>query len=228
MLAAYTEFAPMSALMTHRKIALAGVVALFLSCEENLPPYEDPGDVFSASVDALYILSVDENVLNVVLTVRNTFDEPLDGTLSLQGSITITTVRDNVLRKTFEIIPSMITVVPSYNPQTRRLVLNPNQSMRIEARWNFVDDQGMDLVEEFLVFRGDPTCGSRCYALGEDLRLNANVNLFSRTIAAGAPAATYRLYYVTSPSGPGCMPPIPVDQRTAELPQCNLPSDSLQ
>lgn len=197
---------------------------LLFSCEENLPPYEDPRDLLASSVDAIYMIDDSTNAMNVVVTVRNRYDEQMEGTLNLEGRITITSARDNIVRRQIEINPSMIRLAPGYNPVTGRLVLNPNQVVRIEFRWNFVDDTGFDLSTGYFVLRGDPTCQSRCYAQPEDFYLDARVNLFSQTRPAQARTAVFRLWYITPrPPWQGCPPPLPTSQRV-DLPQCSPPA----
>lgn len=199
---------------------------LQLSCEESLPPYNDPTNLFSGEIEAVYILSADENHARVVLRVRNIYDETLDGTAKIEGEIKISSERNPAIAKTIPITPSMF-ASGRYDSRTGRLVIDPKEIIRFETIWDLTDDLGRHVRSTLLVMVSDTTCPAyRCFALPEEFRLTATIKLYERIALTAVGPSIFRLCYIPRVVGPPLCPPpplLPCDQRTLTLGPCTVP-----
>lgn len=168
------------------------------SCNGELPPYIDPGNLFQARTSGLYVLSSQENTLKVIVTVINKFDETLDGEAILDGSVKITLGRFVQYEKNVSIGPSNLIQARSYNPSTRHLTIDPGDSIRFMYSWNFVDDLGRDLRQQVFQYIRDTTCvlTDRRIAVKETFFLSGKVNVFSRTSIAISQTVDYNVCHV--------------------------------
>ncbi len=55
------------------------IIILGFSCDEALPPYENPANVFEAKISGIYHISPFENVVKVFITLSNKYDETFEG-----------------------------------------------------------------------------------------------------------------------------------------------------
>jgi hypothetical protein len=196
---------------------------LFLSCEEELPPYSDPTRLFEGELDGIYILQADTNYVRIALRMKNVYDETLDGIAKIDGQIRIVAKRDTTVKRTFSINTSML-VSGRYDSRTGRLIVDPNEVIRFETTWDGRDEAGRHLRSTFFVMVPDTNCIYRCFAVPEDFLLSATVNLYERIPAMTTGMFTFRFCYVYGPLGPPC--PLgmlmPCDQRTPQLGSCPL------
>ncbi len=186
---------------------IAAIMLLLGPCDESLPTYREPASVFSTSIRGDYTLSVIDNSMKVYVTVRNEFDETLQGQASFRGSVEIVSARDPQVRKTFQVSSRSLARAPGYDPATGRLTFNPRDSLVFLFSWNLVDDRGVDLRRDFFRYVRDMSCESRCLAFPEPWILTANLTIFDQrgnTTAQG----TYSLCFVSQWINPRDCPPI--------------------
>ena len=158
---------------------VCAVVVFYSSCSEALPPYEDPRDILDGKTIARYVFSSRENTMSVNLIFTNEFDETLEGKAVLAGQGTITWARDPNVRKTFTITPANLTN-GKFNPTTSVLTMDPGDSLRLNYRWNFIDDTGMDLRQDGFLYFTDPTCSFRKISYEETFIIRAEIKVFER------------------------------------------------
>ena len=195
---AHHRVLPMSYPSTHRRYRLqtASVVLLAsllvltsLSCNEDLPPYQEPEVLLKATVEGEYWLSVDDHSLRIYVRITNTYDETLEGKASLTGSVVATFARDPSIHKTIPLTSSNL-FSGDYSPD-ETLRIDPGKSIVLRAVWQFsgdkvIDDNGRDLAfrgdgpPTFFSFVTDKTCEWRRFARPEDLILEATVTVFER------------------------------------------------
>lgn len=176
-------------------------------CDESLPTYREPASVFSTSIRGDYALSVIDNSMKVYVTVRNEFDETLQGQASFRGSVEIVSARDTQVRKTFQVSSRSLARAPGYDPATGRLTFNSRDSLVFLFSWNLVDDRGVDLRSDFFRYVVDRSCSGRSLALPEPWILTTNLTIFDQrgnTTAQG----TYSLCFVSRWINPSNCPPI--------------------
>jgi len=199
-----------------RKILLRIAITvgfLILSCREALPPYQTPQNVLAGELAGLYVLSASDNSLKVFLTVRNEFDETLEGPAKLTGKIEIVLLRDPRIRKTAVLGPSNVLQAKGYNRQTGVLSLDPQDSIRLGYSWNLVDDNGIDLRTDVFSYLPDPTCPdtlpeTRRIALGEKFLISGELLVFDQTGQVVPASREFVLCYVSNWVNPKFCPPI--------------------
>ena len=76
---------------------------LFLTCDENLPPRIDPAHIFQSNIEPLYVLTENENALEVFITLKNLYDETLDDTAFISGSVRIIHAQDTSIHATAQL-----------------------------------------------------------------------------------------------------------------------------
>ena len=75
-----------------RWLFIALVAGGNLTCKESLSPFIDPTNLFVASADALYVLTMYENSLHVSIRVQSKYEETLQAVTDPVGSVEITLV----------------------------------------------------------------------------------------------------------------------------------------
>lgn len=199
----------------HAVVAFASLLTT-LACREHLPAYEDPTDVFEAKLHANLVYRLDETSVLVSFVLVNRFDDTLEDLVDVDGTITVTLLRDASTVRTFTLTPAEISST-GYDPASRRLRLDPGRSVTIQVRYDFRDDSGRDLTSSVLQFDVDPACPFRRVTGPEIYDIRASVRLFARTKASVAPPLSYVL----------CLPVPFVDDRTCLGPKGDHPETAL-
>jgi hypothetical protein len=181
----------------------------FLSCNEHLPSYTDPGNALVLTLEGRYILTRSGNYMRVDFIMTNNFDETLQAQPAIQGRGSITLKRDTTLHRSFTLSPSNI--VQGYDPQTGLLTIDPGESVRFRFEWSFVDDRGVSLPQTVFVYHPDPTCPGRAIAYNETFILTGSLKVFDRIPTTSAGPMEFSLCYVTAYVPPNACPPINTD-----------------
>jgi hypothetical protein len=167
------------------------------SCNESLPPYAAPAGVFEGQLQGSYVLSMKENSFKVYFTIKNVFDETIQGPEELTGSILIVSARSPDIKKTFLLTGANIIEASGSNRAGGTLLIDPGGSIRFGVSWNFVDDEDRDLREGFFRFTEDPSCHTRRRSSREDFVLTAVITLYDRTAPIFVGPVVYPLCYFT-------------------------------
>lgn len=180
-------------------------MVFLLNCNETLPEYRKPQGLFRPSWEAHLVLGPWENVLDnslkVYLNVLNTFDETFEAKVNIEGSLEIILVKDTSYHKTFRITDNDIYSATSYNRVTKKLTIDPGDSLRVRVSWDFVDDYGRDLQAYVFRYTPDPTCFGRRFAAPEFFILRGEMKLFDQTGYLFPPDTTYQLCHVSGWNG---------------------------
>ncbi|HLF20296.1 MAG TPA: hypothetical protein VI704_05865 [Bacteroidota bacterium] len=168
------------------------------SCEGEIPPYEDPRDVFRGATNGLYVIGSIDNSMKVFLTATNTFDETFQGQAVLEGEIQIVLARDGTIQKTFSISSANLIPTSNYNPTTRVLTIDRGGSIKFEVSWDFVDDSGRDLRQNTFRYVPDTTCAvlGRKIAAPEDFSLRGEVKVYEQIDIVRAMPKSFRMCHV--------------------------------
>jgi hypothetical protein len=153
------------------------------SCTEQLPAYEDPSDLFETSLSAAVVYRSDAIAIDVAYRLVNRFDETLDEVIDLDGVITVLVGGDESTLRTFVLTTGDMTA-RSFMPATRRLTVNPGDTLTFRVRYTFVDDFGRDLRSAVMRWRLDPSCDQRLISENTSFLVRASVRLFPRTEAS--------------------------------------------
>lgn len=192
---------PISVLKFSLLILLAG-------CDENLPEYKDPQGLFRPSLEAHFVfgpfLNVPDSTLKIFFNVTNVFDETFDAVVAIDGYVEITLIRDTSYHKTFRLTDAHIYSATNYNRTTRKLRIDPGDSLRLMVSWDFIDDSGRNLRNGVFQYKPDPTCFGRKFAPPEFFVLRGQLKLFDKTGYLFPPDTVYRLchFSVFIPSCP--------------------------
>ena len=178
---------------------IIGCIALLGPCSEALPPFTDPSNILSGTMGAFYVLSPTANGMSARFTVVNTYEETLDDVVDISGRIVIQSLRNPDVTRTLSLTALNIIYARNFNSTTRRLVLDPKDSLVFLVSWNFTsDDRGVNLRNVFFRYVKDPVCEDlRCLALQEDFSLTGEVTIFNRVEEVKA-SILFPLCYVSN------------------------------
>ncbi|MEK6571037.1 MAG: hypothetical protein AABZ61_06680 [Bacteroidota bacterium] len=208
---------PISGIFTRKDfisvlLILAVVSVTINSCDENLPPYRDPSDLMEGKIEGQYVLIISDNSVKVFVTIRNVFDETLEGRAPLEGAVEIESLRDPRLRKSVPLRPSNLINARGYNGNLGVLTIDPGDSIRLGYSWNLIADNGTDLRSQFFRFTSDATCPGRLIANEETFILRGELKVFDRLPAVRCGPAPFTFCYVNKWVNPKDCPPILTDR----------------
>jgi len=198
---AYKGFAVMTGL-------LLGIISGGPMCNETLPPYTDPRQVFEGSIEGGYVLTISDNSAKIYLMATNRFDETFDGKAALQGEIQISHATNPSISKTFAISSSNLFTTSKYNSSTGVLRVDPGETVKFGVSWNLVDDGGRDLRSTLFRYWTDLDCGLRCIAEEERFVLTGYIDMFEKTERVFAGPTSFSLCHVNVFVEPRFCPPI--------------------
>jgi hypothetical protein len=152
-------------------------------CDESLPSHEEPDAYFQGRITAQYSHSPNENGLRGLIVVRNVFDETLQGSAALQGSVIIESLRNPALRKTVQLTRANILFLRGYDARTNTFTFDAGDSISMVYTWDFASDDGArDWRTSFFTYVSDTLCNglliNRCLALTEDLMITVQFTVF--------------------------------------------------
>ena len=124
---------------------LLAACAVAVSCQEGLPPYEEPRRVLAGEMAAAYVLTPTDNSVKICVTVNNVFDESLEARAQLRGTVEIVMASNPDIRKSVRLTPSNIPHATGYDARIGVLRLDPGDSIQFGFWWDLVDDKGVDL-----------------------------------------------------------------------------------
>lgn len=178
--------------------ALLILMAFVMSCDETLPPYQDPRNVLQGSIRGRYVLNSDVNSLHIILTVKNVYEETFQAQAAIRGTVVVTAKRNSSIQITLPITANNITYTTSYNRATGVLTIDPQDSVVFSTSWNFIDDAGQDLRQIFFEYIPDATCSFREIAVEETFILNGSVKVYDKVSDAGAGPTEFPMCHVTN------------------------------
>ncbi|HEY4611724.1 MAG TPA: hypothetical protein VII11_01945 [Bacteroidota bacterium] len=168
-------------MMRTLSVLLAALVVIIagVSCDESLPMYRDPADVFDANNDALYAIRPSDNSLKAFINIVNIFDDTFEDRAAVEGSLTIEWSGNSSVRKTFRLGSSAI-ISGKYNAASNRLTIGPNDTLKFGVSWNFITDSGQN-IRDIVQYHKDPTCQQRWVSDPLTFFVRSEVKVFERT-----------------------------------------------
>ena len=162
-----------------RTMSFLCIVAICLvSCNESLPPYAEPKVPFNGVISVRYQSNV--QTLSITLTVKSTFDETLQDTAGLTGTLQISMANAPEYSKTVTIDRKIITTYGALDPQTGLLTFDSGDSVTVLYKWNFVTDNGTALPSDVFVQQPDPQFPGRTISPPETFIVTGVVQVFKR------------------------------------------------
>jgi hypothetical protein len=149
-----------------------------LSCDEALPPRQDPTSLFKVSLQSFYVYTDTENDVAIVLSAINDFDETLNDRLALSGTIVITSDRDSSVHKTIPLSTANL-IGGHYDPVKGILTIDPGDSVVVQAKWDLTDDNGVSLPSYFFQYHVDAMCRDRLISSPEYFTISGKAKLYA-------------------------------------------------
>jgi hypothetical protein len=146
-------------------LSILSLTFLSLSCDESLPPRDDPADYFKSDFYIVPQINIhtDEIWVDIYFVIHNTYSETFSDTASFDGDVTIYWLKDPTIKKTFPIQVKNIyigshydtatsTTIASqtrYNSSTKILTIPGGDSVNFRLRWNYISDSSYFIPDTF-------------------------------------------------------------------------------
>lgn len=186
----------------------AGFWIAFGACESELPSYNDPSTVFAGRANGFYSYGVTTNSLSFFLTIKNSFDETLQGKAVLNGQLEIIPLRNSSYRRTFSLSDANLNYARNYNSTSKILTIDPGDSIQFRVSWSFMADNGVDLRNSFFRYFPDTSCNVRTIALPEAFSIHGEMKVFDRIPATTATMSEFVFCHVNLWILPQVCPPV--------------------
>ncbi|MFA6468421.1 MAG: hypothetical protein WCW35_05945 [Bacteroidota bacterium] len=139
-------------------LPIAGILFITSGCEDLLPVYIEPDNIFEASlvsVDSTLVqyyetdekdLTPEGPIINyqsftsdfrISVSVKNLYEETLQNTAAVSGKLEIWNELHPEEKATIPITTSNIASGSGYNASTNSITLNPNEKLFFTIRWNY-------------------------------------------------------------------------------------------
>jgi hypothetical protein len=142
------------------------VVILFITgCEDLLPPYEQPQNIFAAHVSSIDTITVrytggdgsrymfySTSIYTFLFSIQNLYDETITGKTNVKGKLEIWPEGQILYKATINFTDAVIPPSSVYNSQTAVLTLDPGNAVFFNIRWNFKFDNGDQLHHSSAAF----------------------------------------------------------------------------
>lgn len=194
------------------------LMACGMICNESLPPYRDPSEVFDVSIHGDYVLGLAGNRVNLFVDVVNSYDETLEAEAEISGQVQMALDRDPTFTWTATFGLSELMTTGNYNSGTGVIRVNPGDTLRFRIVWTYMDDNGRDFRTNVFRYFQDMSCSDRCIAERESFSLKASVNIFPRIPESSSPLAVFSFCHVTAYIPPQFCPPIVPCSGNSSLP----------
>jgi len=146
-------------------------------CDESLPPRDNPNIIFKGDITGSYIYSDRENDCRFLIDVMNIYDETIQDTALVRGTIEVTLKRDVQYHKTFHLTLQNFLGPFVYDTLRNLFTIDPGKKATFSAVWNFIDDNGVDLTTALFTFITDPTCPQRYLTQTETFILKGSIQI---------------------------------------------------
>ncbi len=172
---------------------------LFTACDEELPPQNNPENLFISSAASQYQYVSDskptQSSIDVFIVYKNLYDETLDDFASMKGTIKIEWLALPEERGAFNPVRTdQLTIdnlfhANGYSFSTNRLAIDPNDSIVLRYRWNLKTDDSTSLLWQ-VKYSTDHDCmvnanaqndpGFRYVSAKQQFRVTASFTIYQR------------------------------------------------
>jgi hypothetical protein len=179
-------------------VRAAGVVLsvlcslLFVSCDESLPPRDDPSAFLVATTQCDYYISRTEEAMYITLKVRNTYTEVLSDTATVVGDLLITWRDEPGYEKHVVLTAGDIkkyyfnprtglseATKADYIPASKILTIPEGEYVALQYRWNLLSDDSSD-IRKIAMYHKDPINPSLYRTDSLSFSVTASVHLFDK------------------------------------------------
>ena len=152
-----------------------------LSCNESLPPRDDPREILQPDIKALYVVTPATNGVAVSATFTNIFDETLEGRLAISGKVELQWDRFPDVKKVITLNSANLTYARKYNGITGELTLDPGDSVIISCLWSVMADSEAHMRNMIFLFGSDSRCNLRRVASSQTFTARGEARIFRNT-----------------------------------------------
>jgi hypothetical protein len=172
---------------------------IFSACDEELPPQNNPENLFISSASSQYQYVSDskptQSSIDIYVVYKNFYDETLDDFASLKGTIKVEWLAAPEERgaiipyRTDQLTIDNLFHANGYNFSTNRLSIDPNDSIILRYRWNLKTDDSTNLMSQ-VKYAVDRDCivnansqndpGFRFVSAKQQFRVTASFTIFQR------------------------------------------------
>lgn len=156
-----------------------GCILVIVSCDESLPSRNNPKVIFKGDVSFSYIYSINENDFRFYVDVTNVYDETIQDTAKVSGTLEIVLKRDSRYHKTVYL--SIVNLVSTllYDSIANCFTLDPAKKMTFLSLWNLIDDNQIDLSTSIFQYQTDPSCPYRLKSQTETFILKGSIQIIN-------------------------------------------------
>ncbi len=199
-----------SVLLLSILLIIGGILS---SCDEPLPPRDDPTVVFQGKIEPEFALLSSTNALLVILKVKNVFDESLQGIALLTGNVEIAWAPFPDIRKIATLGPGNLIHARKYDVRTGLLTIDPGDSIVFLYSWNIMAESERQMRAEIFTYRTDSGCPLRKIADMETFIVRAQVRVYDKRSPANFGDTMFSFCHVDTY----------VDQRSCPIPRTEPP-----
>lgn len=146
------------AIVMNRILVIAAVFLslTFISCHEELPPVNNPAELFTSQVSMQYVYDPakqpSQSYVDIYLTYKNFYDETLEDFTSLKGTIAIRWIAPSEDRgagtpvRIDELTLDNLFYAQNFDFTSNKLSIDPKDSIVLRYRWNMKTDDSTHLV----------------------------------------------------------------------------------
>lgn len=205
------------------------------ACDEELPPQNNPLDLFVASSSSQYRYVPEtrptQSSIDIFIVYKNLYDETLDDAVSMKGTIRIEWLvppeeRGSVTPvRTDQLTMDNLFYAAGYNFENNRLSINPGDSIILRYRWDLKTDDSTSLLGQ-VKYSFDRSCvisvcggdiGYRGISTRQQFSISSTFTVFQRSGVITMKPFNFSACWIQ----PHCGERTPCDQPNPENP-CNV------
>ncbi len=165
---------------------------LFVSCDESLPPRDDPQNVLVLSCTMDYYLARYEESVYITIKVTNTYTEVFSDTTAVYGTIVFIWKDDPSFQKHVDLTAADLKQSyfntktgqnvfsrAEYNAASKILTIPVGQSAVFQYRWNFISDDLTD-IRKSVKYTPDPANPNILRTNELPFIVNAGIHLYKK------------------------------------------------
>lgn len=222
--------------MSRTAILILSLCSLLLTaCDEELPPQNDPRDLFVAHPTMQYRYLSDarptRSFIDVFIVYKNLYDETLEDAVAMKGTIRIEWLATPEERgsikpyRTDQLTMDNLFAANGYNFVTNRLSIAPGDSIVLRYRWDLKTDDSTSLLAQ-VKYASDKGCliyvcggdvGTRGVAVRQQFSVSSSFTIFQRSGVIQMPSVPFSSCWIQ----PNCGEVSPCDQPNPDNP-CNI------
>lgn len=156
-----------------------GCILVMVSCDESLPPRDNPKVLLKGDVSFSYIYSVNENDFRFYVDVTNIYNETIQDTAKVNGILEIILKRDPRYRKTVYLSITNLVSTLLYDSNANCFTIDPVKKVTFLSIWNLIDDNQIDLATSIFQYQPDPSCPYRFKSQTETFILKGSIQIIN-------------------------------------------------